>query len=626
MLLDLMDLPKIMEDEDIVGWLGSIASANGWDSRSFMSAFFPENIYTFRGTLSVVRDYIGIYKKYGRFGFPDPGTMLMLHSAVPVSGLFMDDFYVGTLADMTLNGTDMLPFESKRLYRTFMYCPLCAKEDLGREGRVVVHIPHQVPGVIACYIHGVKLFEDPYAEPEKAREQDIRTAQAVHALYRGQAIGAFEDISDLLRRRAKERGISHEIRRDTFPVHATAVSLAASLFTDEELLQLYKKDANWFNACRIAVQKDSPGAKEFSRRHPLLTYTCDKCGTRVTQYALTALTGGMCPVCASHTRWQERTARRARHCIDPDFRIVRFHGNNKIDVRHVPCGRVIEDHSIMYVFRNRKVTCPFCKNDSYQGHIGETRTMNCGLKAVITKFDSKQDIDLKFEDGSEVKGIKYSRFLKGSVIPNRFYQNSHINEKNVMNCGVEGVVIRYASFSDIDVLFPDGSVACGVTYKAFKLGQLIPESLKPDDGHISPWKTRHKERQGKTRHKERQGETRRMNCGLMATIIDYKGAEDMVVCFETGEKRANVRYSNFLRGVIAPEGFYSPKVNEERVMKNGLKAKVIAVHSYLDVDVQFENGEIRKGIPHASFLKGYVRSEIGMACRRHHLEWKAMWM
>lgn len=152
MLLDLMDLPKIMEDEDIVGWLRSAASANGWDDRSFLSAFFPENITWDRGRISVLRNYFDIYKKYGKLGIPEPGAMLMKHTPVPVSGLFMPAFYTGLLAEMVLHGTNMMPFEQARLYKTFMYCPLCVKEDLDRAGRAAIHVPHQVPvGLLHLY-------------------------------------------------------------------------------------------------------------------------------------------------------------------------------------------------------------------------------------------------------------------------------------------------------------------------------------------------------------------------------------------------------------------------------------------------------------------------------------------
>ena len=113
MLLDLMDLPKIMEDEDIVGWFRSAASANGWDDRSFLSAFFPENITWDRGRISVLRNYFDIYKKYGKLGIPEPGAMLMKHTPVPVSGLFMPAFYTGLLAERSVVTAMMKPSPSR---------------------------------------------------------------------------------------------------------------------------------------------------------------------------------------------------------------------------------------------------------------------------------------------------------------------------------------------------------------------------------------------------------------------------------------------------------------------------------------------------------------------------------
>ena len=93
-----------------------------------------------------------IYKKYGKLGIPEPGAMLMKHTPVPVSGLFMPAFYTGLLAEMVLHGTNMMPFEQARLYKTFMYCPLCVKEDLDRAGRAAIHVPHQVPvGLLHLY-------------------------------------------------------------------------------------------------------------------------------------------------------------------------------------------------------------------------------------------------------------------------------------------------------------------------------------------------------------------------------------------------------------------------------------------------------------------------------------------
>ena len=281
--------------------------------------------------------------------------------------------------------------------------------------------------------------------------------------------------------------------------------------------------------------------------------------------------------------------------------MARFHyRDTKVETRHIPCGKIIEARQVTYVFRKKKMDGPYCRDDRHEDHIGEKNRMNCGLMAVITRFNTVVDIDIRFEDGSERKGVSYSNFLLGAVIPERFYQDSHLGEQRRMNCGMEGTITRYESKKDIDVLFADGSMASGVTYRAFKQGKLIPESLRPTEMH----------------RKERLDETRRMKCGLMATIIDYEDSTNITVRFETGQEKAHVRYHQFLHGELSPEGFYLPKVGEERTMKNGLKAKIIAVRRYTDIDVQFENGEVRSGVGYQAFRDGYVKSEEYEKSRR----------
>ena len=66
-------------------------------------------------------------------------------------------------------------------------CPACAEEDRKRCGRAYVHVPHQVPGVEACYRHGCRLVPDdayfPGQEPEKADETEVKIARFCYDLY-----------------------------------------------------------------------------------------------------------------------------------------------------------------------------------------------------------------------------------------------------------------------------------------------------------------------------------------------------------------------------------------------------------------------------------------------------------
>lgn len=591
MLLEMMDIPEIAEDEDIIGWLCAIADGNGWDRQSFMSACFSENITWKKKTFSVMKNYCRIYEKYKGLKFPTPRDMLMRHTTVPVSGLFTPAFYTGILADLILNGSDTAPFEKTGIHSPFVYCPLCAREDMDKAGRIIAHIPHQATGVTACYKHGLKLSEHADVQPEKANIKDIRIANAMYSLYKAQAAGSLENIEGPLRDRITEQGMTLPGKSNNFPVNTAVLGLATTLFTDEELLRIYVKDNDWIHQSALIIRKNSPGSIRFTQEFPLISYTCGRCGERVAQYAVTPLTGGICPVCACRTEWQAKTAMRARYCIDPEYRIVRFHGKTKADIRHIPCGRILEGRSINYIFRNERMICPYCREDRHLTHIGETRRMNCGLTATITAYRSIIDVDIQFEDGRIRTGIQYKNFLLGCIVPGGFYQERHIGETGKMNCGLMAAIMAFRSETDCDIQFETGEVRTGMTYAAFKKGCIDPPGYRT-----------------KKHAAERIGKWKMMNCGLKAKIIRYGGSTDCDIVFEDGSVRTGIRYDRFKRGDVAPEGFYLPKVGEERIMKNGLKARIVAVRSSTDIDVQFENGEIRKGIGYQTFCDGFVKS------------------
>ena len=592
MLLEMMDIPEILEDEDIVSWFFAMADINGWDRRSFMSAFFPENIRYKKNSFSVVRNYNSIYKKYKALGFPEPGDMLMQHTAIPVSGLFTSAFYTGIMADLTLNGTDTLPFAKTDRHGPFVYCPLCAKEDVEKAGRTAAHVPHQVQGVTACFKHGVRLSQDAKAEPGEAEEIEIRTARMIRALYKAQAVGSLEDIGAVLRNRINERGRGIQPGSSRFPVDTYAMETASELFTDDELVRIYDKDEDWILQGADTIRKDDSDSKRFSREFPFISYTCGKCGSRVTQYAITALTGGMCPVCARRTQWQAKTTRRATHSIDPEYRIVRFHGDKKADIRHIPCGRVLEGRSIGRIFRTERMVCPFCRTDRHRSHVGESRIMNCGLMAVITRFGSSSDVDIKFEEGSIRTGITYRNFLLGTVIPKGFYQKSHVNETKIVNCGLECTIIRYESPYDMDVKFSDGSVRYNVTYDAFRAGRLQPEGFRE-----------------KKAAAEVVGQWRMMNCGEKARIIERRSSNDCDVEFEDGSIRRGVRQSHFMDGELSPENYYEKThLGEKRTMRNGIEGTIVSCPDSSHVRVKLSNGD-EAVVTYNAFRDGYVKSE-----------------
>ena len=118
---------------------------------------------------------------------------------------------------------------------------------------------------------------------------------------------------------------------------------------------------------------------------------------------------------------------------------------------------------------------------------------------------------------------------------------------------------------------------------------------------------------GNVRHpndSNRLGETAKARNGQKMTIIAYRSATDIDVQFEDGEIATKKTYQMFILGEIRHPKLYGDLVNtrvgETSTTTSGIKMFIIAYRRYSDIDVQFEDGTVRKGISYGSFKKGEV--------------------
>ena len=112
------------------------------------------------------------------------------------------------------------------------------------------------------------------------------------------------------------------------------------------------------------------------------------------------------------------------------------------------------------------------------------------------------------------------------------------------------------------------------------------------------------------------GDPTLMNNGLKATIVAYRGINDMDIQFEDGAVREHIFYSAFTAGKIKHptlETKYKPNKNgaakhlgETRIMKSGLEATIIEWRSSADIDIRFEDGAVKKGVKSSDFYKGCI--------------------
>lgn len=156
--------------------------------------------------------------------------------------------------------------------------------------------------------------------------------------------------------------------------------------------------------------------------------------------------------------------------------IIRYNGVRDIDVRFED-GTVAE-HKAYGPFKRGEIANPNIKT-SAENCLGETRMMNCGMEATIIRYGGYKDIDVRFEDGTVVEHKGYSAFKRGEIAnPNVKTFANRLDETRMMNCGMEATIIRYSRRDDIDVRFEDGTVIEHRQYNQFERGNIANPNFK----------------------------------------------------------------------------------------------------------------------------------------------------
>lgn len=221
-------------------------------------------------------------------------------------------------------------------------------------------------------------------------------------------------------------------------------------------------------------------------------------------------------------------------------------------------------------------------------YIGQTRMMNCGMNATVIAYRGCNDIDVRFENGTIREHMRISSWKNGEISKISRDKSQYIGKTKTMNCGMKATIIAYRNANDMDVQFENGVIRKHRQMCNFQHGEISNMVLTNKEQWI--------------------GQTRTMKCGMKATIIEYRKNNDIDIQFENGVIREHTFLESFKKGtisnVIRPKG--KDYFGQTRIMNCGLKATVIAYKRNYDIDVQFENGIIRKHMTLDSFLKGKI--------------------
>ena len=278
--------------------------------------------------------------------------------------------------------------------------------------------------------------------------------------------------------------------------------------------------------------------------------------------------------------------------------IIRYGGATDIDVRFKD-GTLVK-HKTYRAFKKGYIAHPNTKD-----RLGEAREMKCKMEATIIRYGGATDIDVRFKDGAIAKHKTYNLFKEGGIAnPNmKVSAETRLGETRMMNCGMEATIIRYNTNKDIDVRFKDGTLVKHRQYREFKKGEIANPNIKASA-------------------ENRLGETKMMNCGMEATIIQYKNAMDIDVRLEDGSMVEHKAYSAFKKGEIANPNIKASAKNcfgETRMMNCGMEATIIRYGKYADIDVRFEDGAMVKHKAYSAFKKGEIANPNMKAFAKNRL-------
>lgn len=215
-----------------------------------------------------------------------------------------------------------------------------------------------------------------------------------------------------------------------------------------------------------------------------------------------------------------------------------------------------------------------------------------GYTCTIIEYKSTRDVTVQFDSGEVVK-TTYRRFKDRSVSPFTGVPiaDRYIGRQGVVKCnGEQMTIVGYRNSNDIDVKFDDGTII-QTRLNVFNSGGCVnPNNL---EGHKG----------GNIARLDHIGLEGKSNGGQSMKIVGYRKASDIDVEFENGVIYEHCRLSSFYKGEIR-----NPKygLNYSDYMNCGVRATVTEWRSYRDIDVTFEDGSVVKSY-WRGFQNGYTK-------------------
>ena len=276
--------------------------------------------------------------------------------------------------------------------------------------------------------------------------------------------------------------------------------------------------------------------------------------------------------------------------------------------------------------------------------IGVESTSRDGKRAQVVSYSTCENFIIRFCDGKEMKLKNWRYFIEGNFNYEKHFKaprnrEERIGEKKVMNNGLTAEVIEYRGSHDMDILFEDGGKRTGVSWRDFCIGNIAHPTIH--GGNVSqnelvlrfyleslgfvriPQRSKRSDRVG-LEGKELDLYNDKLKIAIEykkiqnrgneeAEIIEVKDANHITVKFKDGTIVKDRKYEDFIHGAIGKPGIpqlrrtlKNERLWTEKIMRNGMKAKIVRYGSANDIDIKFSNGTIVMHKTYANFCSGSV--------------------
>lgn len=289
--------------------------------------------------------------------------------------------------------------------------------------------------------------------------------------------------------------------------------------------------------------------------------------------------------------------------------IVEYHNANNIDIKFE--DGVIVKHKAYSAFIKGAIGHPNIPNinrvhqhKTKQEYIGEVKYNSLrNMNMTIIDYVTYNDITVRFDDGVIVEHIGYERFKAGRIkVPlNHIGIKVHSKSWGTIEC------IGFRSCKDFDLKFLDYDNIirqhCS-SWSNFMQGLVSPQYKLYKSG-VSPFAIND------------------------TAISTYSGQKMTIIDIDPVSKKYKVQFedgyisdwhksiSDFRKGLIYNPNTHKSKFEDKYLgkvitHKNGMKMTVISInpvhpkHKHRTLNVQFEDGYIKKDVSPNNFLKGVV--------------------